>query len=478
MTVTSPSHSPVPHREPQATGAEPVRIRHVARGVPVSGDERAFGSGGYRFTAPALDFDALVWTRGEPGPAFDTPVAEIMDLLVELRGWLERDPDGLVAEALAASLRTNPLPAGVLREAYAGLGGAFSRPAMEFMVEQEFGGADVLDGWRTVAGAPSGRTVRVRAFPARIVHVLAGNAPGVAALSVLRGALTKGVNLFKLPSNDLHSVNVLLAGLHAIAPGHPTTRSFSSAYWRGGDEAVESLLFRPQFFDKLVAWGGDAALRSAKAYVGPGFELVSFDPKSSVSLVGREAFASEEALLEAAEGAARDIMLMDQQACAASRFQFVEGDAADADRFAQALLPRLGVARRLGSAVGNPVPEHIRVEVEALRDLEPYARVFGGYDGTGLVVRSEDPVDFHPENKVANVVPVASLDEALARINIATQSVGVYPAARKAQLRDRLAAAGAARVCTLGEVPIVESGLPHDGFYPMPRLVRWVTDEG
>ena len=31
---------------------------------------------------------------------------------------------------------------------------------------------------------------------------------------------------------------------------------------RGGDAKVEGLLFRPQFFDKLVAWGGDAAIRS------------------------------------------------------------------------------------------------------------------------------------------------------------------------------------------------------------------------
>jgi hypothetical protein len=169
---------------------------------------------------------------------------------------------------------------------------------------------------------------------------------------------------------------------------------------------------------------------------------------------------------------------MDQQACAASRFQYVEGGTEEADRFAAALLPRLGVARRLGSAVGNPVPAHIRDEVEALRDLETYARVFGEYTGRGLVVRSEEPVDFHPENKVANVVPVESLEQAIGRINVATQSVGVYPAARKAALRDRLASAGAVRICTLGDVPVVESGLPHDGFYPMQRLVRWVSDEG
>jgi hypothetical protein len=448
-------------------------VRHIARGTPVTGAERSFD----RFAAPALDLDGLVWPRIEPGPAFDLPIAEILDVLVRLRAWLERDPDGLVEESLLANLRTNPLPEVVLREAYAGLGHALTRPAMEHMIAGEFGGPEVLDGW-CAAESLAGRRVRVRAFPARAVHVLAGNAPGVATLSLVRGALTKGVNLFKLPSNDLFTMTVLLTGLHEVAPGHPVTRSFSAAYWRGGDESVESVLFRPQFFDKLVAWGGDAALRGAKNYLGPGLELVAFDPKTSISLVGREAFATEDTLAEAAEAAARDIMLMDQQACAASRFQYVEGDSADADRFAAALLPRLGVARRLGSAVGNPVPTHIRDEVEALRDLAPYARVFGGYEGHGLVVRSEEPVDFHPENKVANVVPVADLDDALNRVSVATQSVGVYPASRKAALRDRLASAGVVRVCTLGEMSTVDSGLPHDGFYPMRRLVRWVTDEG
>ncbi|WP_329409044.1 long-chain-fatty-acyl-CoA reductase [Nocardia vinacea] len=460
------------------TVTEPAKVWHVERGVPISGTDRSFGSGAGHFVTPRLDLDALVWPRNEPGPAFDTSVAEIIDVLTALGSWLEQDPDGLVEAALQAGLRTNPLPAGVLREAYAGLHRTFSRQSIDFMIEQELGGTDVLDGWRTVARAPSGRTVRVRAFPARVVHILAGNAPGVSALSLLRGALTKGVNLFKLPSNDLFSAGLLLNGLHAVAPGHPTTRSFSVAYWRGGDTAVESVLFRPQFFDKLAAWGGESALRGAKAYIGPGFELVSFDPKSSISLVGREAFASEQALLEAAEAAARDIMIMDQQACAASRFQYVEGGVEEADRFAAALLPRLGVARRLGSAVGNPVPTHIRDEIEVLRDLAPYAQVFGRYDGHGLVVRTEEPVDFHPENKVANVVPVAKLEHALERINVATQSVGVYPASRKPGLRDRLASAGAARICTLGDVPIVESGLPHDGFYPLQRLVRWVSDEG
>src|SRR3954463_3198546 len=103
----------------------PNQVWHVARGVPTGGPDRSFGAGANRFVTPALDLDALVWPRNEPGPAFGTPVAEIMDLLEELGSWLDRDPDGLVAEALAAARRTNPLPAGVLTEAYASLAKTF-----------------------------------------------------------------------------------------------------------------------------------------------------------------------------------------------------------------------------------------------------------------------------------------------------------------------------------------------------------------
>ena len=53
------------------------------------------------------------------------------------------------------------------------------------------------------------------------------------------------------------------------------------------------------------AWGGGDAINNVMKYIGPGFQLVSFDPKTSISMVGKEAFASEEALAEAAELNAR-----------------------------------------------------------------------------------------------------------------------------------------------------------------------------
>jgi len=454
-----------------------IPVSHVVKGQILTATEVEYGAGDRAFATPRLDIDALVWSRAVPPPAVDVPSSEIMDVLEAVGDRLTRDPDGALAEALEHSVATNPLPRDLLERSYAGLGSMFNRPAMEFQIEQELGGPDVIDGWREVT-TPSGAIARVRAYPPRLIHVIAGNAPGVAAQSVIRGALTKGVHLIKLPSNDLFTATAILRAMSVVAPDHPLTRSFSAAYWRGGDDAIESALFRPQFFDKLIAWGGESTIRNALKHVGPGFELVSFDPKSSISMIGREAFESDEILADVVERAATDATIMNQQACASSRFQFIEGSLEQVDRYCAALQLALGAERPTASRTGPKVDDTIRSEIEGLRGLDPFYAVWGECDGRGTVVRSEEPVDFHPDGKVVNVVAVDRLDDAVSYVNVATQTVGIFPPSRKEELRDAIAAQGAQRVTTLGRVVPVQIGLPHDGFYPLHRFVRWVTDEG
>jgi hypothetical protein len=456
----------------------PLAICHVIKGEMVTGATQAYGKGRSAFTAPALDLDALVWSRREQVPAFDTPVAEIMDILEQTGQWLRDDPRGWLEQALEFSVAAGSLPRSILERAYGNIDAMFRRESMEFQIRTELGGADVLDGWREIEGAPSGRKHHIRAFPPRLIHILAGNGPGVSAGTVVRGALTKGVHLLKIPSNDLFTATTVLRALAAVAPGHPLTRSFSAVYWRGGDERVEGTLFRPQFFDKLVAWGGESAIRSAQKYIGPGFELVSFDPKTSISVIGREAFAGAEVMAEVAELAATDATPLNQQACVSSRIQFVEGSTDQVDRYCALLQQRMTVERPMASPFAQPVPSELRDEIDGLRAMEPLYRVWGGYDGAGLVIRSEEPVDFYPDGKMVNVVPVDNLRDALRYVNVATQTVGVYPSERKALLRDALVAAGAQRVVKLGSAVSVETGLPHDGFNPLQRFVRWVNDEG
>ena len=113
-----------------------------------------------------------------------------------------------------------------------------------------------------------------------------------------------------------------------------------------------------------------------------------------------------------------------------------------------------------------------------MRHMESFYRIWGGYEGKGLVIRSDDPVEFDPDDKIVNVVPVERLEDAVKYVNVATQTIGIFPPSRKAELRDALASAGAQRIVNLGATMGVQLGLPHDGFYPLHRMLRWIGDEG
>jgi len=303
-----------------------------------------------------------------------------------------------------------------------------------------------------------------------------GNSPGVAVKSIAHGALVKAVNLFKMSSSDPFTTVAILRTMADVDPNHAIVKSMSAVYWRGGDPAVEQVLYRPQYFDKIVAWGGGDAINNVIQYLGPGFQLVSFDPKTSISMVGREAFASEATLAAAADLASADVMILNQEACVASRFIYVEGGHEQVDRFCARLHQRI-VARAAESGDARPVELELREQIETMMLMEDDYRVWGKADGHGCVIRSDEPVDFHPINKTANVVCVPSLEDAMRYVNVATQTVGFYPFERISLYRDRLASGGAQRIVHLGEAGPSTIGNPHDAMYPLHRFVHWMAHE-
>ncbi len=463
--------------QPVRSTASVVRVPFVLAGRLVEGDavHHASRDLGASFVTPALDFARMARPRSELAPAGSLKTAEIIEFLAATGRRMTPDNPHL-REAIERTAPVSAMPPAMLARCFASLAEVFDRESLEITVESDVG-AEALDGWRPLRGI-RGRRSFVRACPPRLVHVMAGNSPIVAALTIAHGALTKGVHLLKMASNDLFSATAILRIMADIDPEHPVVRSFSAVYWRGGDEAVEGVLYRPQFFDKIVVWGGEKAVRHVQKYIGPGFQMVSWDPKTSISMIGREAFASEAVLADVAARAATDATLMNQDACIASRYQFVEGSIEQVDRFCELLIRELGKERYYASACGLPTPAPIREEVGVLRHLEPEFRVWGDFSGAGLVVRSEQPLDFYPDCRTVNVVPVASLSDAVRHANVATQTVGIFPASRKVELRDRLADQGVQYVGCLGDVMDMPPGLPHDGTYELNRLVRWVADMG
>ena len=159
-------------------------------------------------------------------------------------------------------------------------------------------------------------------------------------------------------------------------------------------------------------------------------------------MIGIEAFDSDESLGAVATRAADDVGLLNQEACVCSRSCSSKATGIRSTASAS------GFSKNWSIATPSPARRRRcratwRQRSNRCRILGDDFGLWGKGDGSGLVVRSDEPVDFHPINKTANVVPVKSLKDALKYVNVATQTVGVYPPARQAELRDGLACGGA-----------------------------------
>jgi len=198
-----------------------IKIPHVARGRVLHDAEVEYTTRvGDSFMTPRLDLDELVWPRTEPGPAFDVPIAEILDFLGETATHLDLDTNPYLGEAIDEMASVSPHSRRLVENQYRALSAMFEPEALGYQVERELG-AGVIDSW-TPVHRPGLARCSVRAFPPRLVHVMAGNGAAAAAMSIIRGALTKGVNLLKLPSNDLCTATAILRTMADVDPDHPT----------------------------------------------------------------------------------------------------------------------------------------------------------------------------------------------------------------------------------------------------------------
>ena len=454
-----------------------VSAPFFVRGELIVGDDAVHRSRdlGVQFATPRINLNSVVPARTEVPPLLNVPLAEIIDFLVETGRRITAPNNPFIQGCIDRMSSTHVLPRAVLESQVKGAAAYLAKRLLNTVVEQNFPNPKALDEWIPRQDY-TGRRSFVRAFAPRLIHVLPGNSPGVAVKSIAQGALVKAVNLLKMSSSDPFTTVAILRTMADIDPHHPVVKSMSALYWRGGDSTVEQVLYRPQYFDKIVAWGGGDAIRNVIQYLGPGFQLVSFDPKTSISMVGKEAFGCETTLDEAADLASSDVMVLNQEACVASRFIYVEGIPAQVDPFCGKLHQRI-VERAIASGDARPLDMELRDQIEALMMMDDDYRVWGKTDGRGCVIRSDEPVEFHPINKTANVVCVASLDDAVRHVNVATQTVGFYPFSRMSAYRDRLASGGVQRIVRLGEAGPSTIGNPHDAMYPLHRFVHWMVHE-
>ena len=327
---------------------------------------------------------------------------------------------------------------------------------------------------------------RVRAYaPALSFHVGAGTVPGVSATSMLRGLLLGSATLVKPGLGDV-VLPVLLA--RALAEEAPRLASAVAVlYWSGGSgEHAESAALATS--DLVVAYGGDATVRSIRERLPGTTPMIAYHHRLSVALVGRGALTQSE-LPDVAAALARAVAVFDQRGCVSPHAVFVEqGGEAGARELADALAQAL---ERLNLVLPptRPAPAHasaihqLRRTSELRRAAGENIELFAGPDASWTVVlESARELESSCAGRTVRVHPIAdalSMPDLLESVGRHLQTVGVAGLGeRMEEVAAALGEVGAVRVCPLGEVPFPPPWWHHDGRGPLSVLLRWVDLEG
>lgn len=459
-----------------------IPIKYFVRGKTYLGTDLEFNSrdGSVTFTSPSPAKFLGKIVLNDPSSLvkdFDgVTVQEIIDFLVQTGNSLDFDRNTLMQEACELTIPFNGLTPSIIEASYRQVPFFFSEPLLKTIVENEVG-SRFLDGWIEVP-VPTGRA-EIRAYGAKALHIIAGNVPLVAVLSIIRGALTKSDNIIKLPSNDPLTATAILETMRDIDRTHPVVKHFSAVYWKGGDQEFERRLVTPFNLEKIIAWGGHNSIRSIKKLVGPGIDLITLDPKFSISIIGEEAFETEESIERAAFMAAIDSAAYNQEACVTSRTHFVKTSPEKAALYSHYLYKFMQNQSPSLSTKPKSFPNSLKDEIEALRILEDFYDVIGGENDEGAVITSlaGEAVEFFPSCKIVNVIPIEDYQEAIEMVTIATQTVGIYPESLKQELMDRLVVKGVQRFVSLGQAVGGMIGVPQDAIEPLRRSCKWIVNE-
>lgn len=470
--------------------SEPIfQAGAVIRGRWIDHDPVDFGGRGVgiRFTSPdpqRLLAKLPLGSAQAMADLYELSFADILDYIERLGSRLELADNPYLQQALDASCHTSSLTPPLLRRSYESLPQLFNARIAREIAEETIGIAH-LEGWvpKTLL---DGRRVSIRAFGARALHIIAGNSPMIAALSIIRNAITRSDAIIKSPSNDPFTALAIARTMLDMDAQHPLTKHLSVAYWKGGDEPFESQLYQPRHIEKIIAWGGFASVKHVTRYIQPGLALISLDPKRSVSIIGAEAFVSEATLRDVALRLATDIGAMNQEGCVNARVVYAlsgsdEQGVAQLERLGEYTYAALLALPETVSTAAKEMDAELRSQLGAARLSDDFYTVIGGQHDEGAIIVSKlpEPVDFAARlaKRVANLVPVDSLDEVCAAVDAYTQTVGVYPEALKTQLRDRLALLGAQRFTSLGYAAHPTVATPQDAIESTRELCKWVVCE-
>ena len=392
------------------------------------------------------------------------------------------DHDEALVDSLLATLRADPATdEAQARAMLATLAEHLSRGALETKLRRELGSL-VPTTPRRIDGAID--TFEAWAPLGLLVHVAPGNVPTVAPLTVIEGLLAGNVNILKASSGVPPFAQHLLSVLIELDAERVLAPFISVVSLPSRDTVRLKALFA--LADGIAAWGGEAAVAAVNELAPAGCRVVDWGHKISFAYCAAECLDDEQVL----EALARDVCLIEQQACSSPQCLYAEVDNREAlfafaERFAKVLARVSAQMPRAAGAEPGPQEWADITTACVLADLETAwsdgTRVFAAADRSWRVLAEDNPAlrasPLFRTIWIKRLAPTQIVDM-LRPMRRWLQTAGLAcPLPRLAELSTRLLAAGVLRVARVGEQLGGYVGGPHDGVYALQRYSRRVSLE-
>ncbi len=310
------------------------------------------------------------------------PQAEVVDSLAALA---ERWRDPAYPPRLEAETWQEPFPFAMVQVSLDALLYSLAPEALWVLIDAE----DVRDA---------------QGYPI-IGHVIAGNTPLLAWVSIIRALLVRSASFVKLPSGPAAQWGRLFQKTLAdVSPDLAACVHLDQ--WPGGTTEREAALCAG--VDLVMAHGSDATMCALRALCPPPTRFIGYGHRVSFGLVTRG-----NGTPEAAAGFAKDILLYDQGGCLSPQTIFVEGTWEDALAFAERLAAALPVV-----AARYPLPVRAEQGGAAVREARGLAWMGAGnrlWEDPSLrwtvIARPQPAFAPSPTFGVVSVQPLTSLED-------------------------------------------------------------------
>jgi hypothetical protein len=404
--------------------------------------------------------------------------------MAELIGGVGRrflDPaDPLRQEALALMPLNSGLSPAMAEEVLDGMALDWTPERLDMLLHMEFAEPRVLDEFQHGRGA---RMVRARG-PRLVVHIGAGNVPGVSVGSLIRSLLVKAPLLMKPGRTDVVLPVLFARGLAEADPEMDV--AVGVAYWPSAQRELTDAALAVG--DAVVAYGSDAVVGEFRGRTPPTTRITAYHHRMSCGLIGKEVLTRDDHQ-RVAHDAARAVSVFDQRGCVSPHVLYVEeGGEVDPRSFAETLADRLahwserlppGLMEAEEASAVRQLTGEVEMRIAAGAPLELWS---GEALAWGVILDPEPGFRGSCLGRVIRVRAVADLQVALSEMTSVSRHLqtvaleGVSPPGRT-RMAEALAAIGASRVTSLADAPWPPPWWHHDGGGPLRSLIRWTDLE-